>query len=146
MLYLTKWSKLITIDMPNKIQGVLAIVVAIIVLFSAMWNPMLSIVLAVVALVVFGFFQFYAKRQLGSIIQDDAQGDPLNPEQIAKRKENLNKILEMAQTKERLTNDYIQKELGVSDATATRYCEYLVSLNKLARMGERGQQVYYVKR
>ena len=75
--------------------------------------------------------------------QDDFSGNFLNHEQIAKRKENLDKIMALAQKEQRITNDSVQKALGVSDATATRYLEYLVNLGKLTRMGERGQSVYY---
>ena len=76
-------------------------------------------------------------------LDTDLEGNPLLPEAIAKRRENLNKILEMANNLTRLTNDDVQKALGVSDATATRYLTYLTDLGKLVMVGERGQRVYY---
>ena len=55
----------------------------------------------------------------------------------------MDRILELAQSRPRLTNDDVQKALAVSDAAAARYLSYLVDLGKLIMVGERGQQVYY---
>ena len=74
---------------------------------------------------------------------DDFSGNPINPEQIKKRQENLAKILSLAQSQSRISNNDVEKALGVSDATATRYLEYLVNLGRLSRYGERGQTVFY---
>ena len=74
---------------------------------------------------------------------DDFSGNPINPEQIKKRRDNLEKIEALAKTKRRISNEDVETTLKVSDATATRYLEYLVSLGKLSRVGERGQGVYY---
>ena len=101
-----------------------------------MWNPKVSVIIAVVALAFLAFFQFKASSK-------SDLDDPLNPEQIKKRRENLDRILGLAQSRPRLTNDDVQKALSVSDATATRYLSYLVDLGKLVMVGERGQQVYY---
>ena len=86
----------------------------------------------------FGMMKIMRKVQNGNDLDD-----PLNPEQIKKRRENLDKIIALAEKRPRITNDDVQKALGVSDATATRYLTYLVDLGKLTRVGERGQQVYY---
>jgi Fic family protein len=69
--------------------------------------------------------------------------DPLNPEQIKKRRENLDKIMKLAETQTRIMNKDVERFLNVSDATATRYLSYLTDLGKLIRVGERGQDVYY---
>jgi hypothetical protein len=44
--------------MKSKTEGTLAIVAALLVLFSAMWNPIVSVVVAVVALAAFGVYSF----------------------------------------------------------------------------------------
>jgi len=90
---------------------------------------------------VVAYFIFLLMKKVS--INDDLQGNPLNPEVIAKRRENLDKIMALAAKQPRITNDDVQKALGISDATATRYLGYLVDLGKLVKVGERGQQVYY---
>ncbi|MEK7617742.1 MAG: DUF977 family protein [Patescibacteria group bacterium] len=98
------------------------------------------------ALIFFGLVLAYAiwlivgkKKQFDT----DLEGNPLLPEAIARRRENLERIMALAGNSPRITNDDVQRVLGVSDATATRYLSYLVDLGKLSRIGERGQQVYY---
>ena len=49
--------------MENKIQGIISIVVALIVLFSAMWEPRVSLVVAVVALLGLGIWQMVGTKQ-----------------------------------------------------------------------------------
>lgn len=55
--------------------------------------------------------------------------------QFRKRKK-LEKILELAREKGKITNNNIQKFLRVSDATATRYLSQLVKEGKLTRQGK----------
>ncbi len=45
--------------------------------------------------------------------------------------------------KGQLTNDEVQKLLGVSDATATRYMDELEKEGKVKQVGPTGQNVYY---
>ncbi len=47
--------------MNTKTDGVLAIVAAFIVLFSAMWDARISVVVAIVALAAFGVYRFMQK-------------------------------------------------------------------------------------
>ncbi|MBI3231558.1 MAG: DUF977 family protein [Candidatus Doudnabacteria bacterium] len=96
------------------------------------------VILIVVLIIVYSLF-----ATVGHQGNRDDFADPLNPEQIKKRRENLEKILELALKAPRLTNDQVQKALSVSDTAATRYLTYLTDLGKLIRIGERGQQVYY---
>lgn len=123
--------------MDKKQQKIVSIVAALLVLFSAAMDPKISAGLAIIGLLFLGF---YEKSSSG---QDSDLADPLNPEQIARRRANLDKIMELAKANPRLTNNDVQKALKVSDATATRYLQYLEDLGKLVQMGERGQQVYY---
>ena len=126
--------------MYNKTQSIVSITAALVVLFSAMWDPRVSVTVAVLALAGLGIYQFKGSFGLG---KDDTKGDPINPEQIAKRRENLDKIMQLAQSRPQITNNDVQHLLGISDATATRYLEYLVNLNKLTQTAPRGQQVTY---
>ncbi len=43
--------------MSDKTQGVLAIVMALVVLFSAMWQPLVSLTVATAALLLIGIYQ-----------------------------------------------------------------------------------------
>jgi len=45
-------------EMKTKTEGTLAIIAAMIVLFSAMWNPLVSVGVSVVALLGFGVYKF----------------------------------------------------------------------------------------
>jgi hypothetical protein len=61
--------------------------------------------------------------------------------QFRKRKK-LDKILELARQKGKITNDDVQKLLGTSDATATRYLAQLVREARLRRSGNTAGVVY----
>ena len=47
--------------MNTKIEGTFAIVAALTVLFSAMWNPLVSVAVSAVALIGFGIYKFVQK-------------------------------------------------------------------------------------
>ncbi len=49
--------------MNQKVEGTLAIVAALIVLSSAMWNPRVSVVVSLTALVAFGIYKLMQKRE-----------------------------------------------------------------------------------
>jgi hypothetical protein len=48
--------------MDTKTEGTFEIVAALIVLFSAMWNPIVSVVVSIVALLGFGIFKLLQKN------------------------------------------------------------------------------------
>lgn len=64
-----------------------------------------------------------------------------------KRKEEVEKtkgeILEMLAEKNEITNDEVEKALGVSDATATNYLQELENEGKLEQVGKEGRFVHY---
>lgn len=45
----------------------------------------------------------------------------------------------------KITNDLVEKEMKISDATATRYLNELESLGLIKQIGKEGQSVYYEK-
>ena len=47
--------------MNTKIEGTMAVIAALIVLFSAMWDPRVSVVVAIVALIAFTGYKFIEK-------------------------------------------------------------------------------------
>jgi hypothetical protein len=48
--------------MDARTEGIIAMVAALIVLFSAMWEPRISVAVSVVALVGLGIYQFVQKE------------------------------------------------------------------------------------
>lgn len=69
----------------------------------------------------------------------------LMQKQAENKLENLNKIKEFVKDKEKIVNDDIQKLLGVSDATATRYLDELEKQGFLRQKGKK-KGVYYEKK
>jgi hypothetical protein len=49
-------------EMNTKTEGTLAVIAALIVLFSAMWDPRISIFVSLVALLGFGIYEFMQGR------------------------------------------------------------------------------------
>lgn len=49
-------------EMNTKTEGTLAIIAALIVLFSAMWNPLVSTTVSIVVLAMFGIYKFMQKN------------------------------------------------------------------------------------
>ena len=52
-------------------------------------------------------------------------------------------IYELLETNHPLTNDDVEKMLGVSDATATRYFDELEKEGKVRQVGKTGRHVHY---
>ena len=44
--------------MNTKTEGTIAIIAALIVLFSAMWDPRISVAVSIIALIVIGVYKF----------------------------------------------------------------------------------------
>ncbi len=66
-------------------------------------------------------------------------------EDTEKKRENLEKVRRMFNGQGRLANDDVEKLLGVSDATATRYLDELEREGLIRQVGTTGKHVYYEK-
>jgi len=55
----------------------------------------------------------------------------------------MEKILKYLRAKGKVTNNDIEKLLGVSDATATRYLDELEKEGKVRQIGTTGHAVFY---
>ena len=53
------------------------------------------------------------------------------------------KVLNFLKEKGEITNDDVEKALGVSDATATRYLDYLQKQGLIVQIGKEGRFVKY---
>ena len=49
--------------MNTKIEATFEIIAALIVLFSAMWNPLVSVTISIVALLGFGIYKYMQKSE-----------------------------------------------------------------------------------
>ncbi len=62
-----------------------------------------------------------------------------------KKQKKLDKIMELLNTKDKVSNADVEKLLRVSDATATRYLSALQKQSKIRKVGKTGRSVFYAK-
>ena len=62
-----------------------------------------------------------------------------------KKQKKLDKIMELLNTKDKVSNADVEKLLRVSDATATRYLSALQKQGKIRKVGKTGRSVFYAK-
>jgi hypothetical protein len=62
-----------------------------------------------------------------------------------RKQKKLNKVMGLFATKNKITNDEVEKLLHVSDATATRYLSELEKQGKVKQTGKTGHAVSYTK-
>lgn len=74
--------------------------------------------------------------------KDDNSTSGLSQAEVVKD-ENLEKVLGMFNSRQDITNDDVEKSLGVSDATATRYLDRLEKDGKIIQIGKEGRGVVY---
>lgn len=80
-----------------------------------------------------------------SKVRTSGKGPGLVARQADEKARNKKSIVELLETQTPLTNDHIQKLLGVSDATATRYLDELEKEGNIRQVGKTGKYVYYEK-
>ena len=74
--------------------------------------------------------------------------DLLNKARVAiqdRKRKKRDKIMQTLNTKNKITNDEVEKLLHVSDATATRYLSALEKEGKIKQVGKTGTGVVYSK-
>jgi len=93
---------------------------------------------AIIFWAIFFLFQkrFEKRKGIERIVYRD-----INKQQKTEGKE---RILKELQDKDRITNNDVEKLLGVSDATATNYLQELEDENKIEQVGKTGSGVYYI--
>ncbi len=101
---------------------------------------LLLIILILLAICVFGLIAYLGHKKN---LNDDMEGNPLDPDQIRKRRERLQKILELAKLRSKISLLDIQGLLKVNSEMALRHVTYLVDLGKLVIVNDRGQEIYY---
>jgi predicted HTH transcriptional regulator len=94
-------------------------------------NYLILIIVAVAGVVLGAYF---ARSRNGGLISKQAE----------EKVENKEEILNFLRENEKVANNDIEKLLGVSDATATRYLDELEKEQKVRQIGTVGHAVYYV--
>ena len=92
------------------------------------------LILIIVTIVGIALGAYFARKRDSGLLAKQAK----------KKMKNKKRILEFLQKNERVTNNDIEKLLGVSDATATRYMNELEKEQKVRQVGKTGNAVYYV--
>jgi hypothetical protein len=62
-----------------------------------------------------------------------------------RKRKKRDKIMLALNTKNKITNDEVEKLLHVSDATATRYLSALEKEGKIIQVGKKGKGILYIK-
>ncbi|MFC1623646.1 DUF977 family protein [Patescibacteria group bacterium] len=93
-------------------------------------NILILVIVAIAGIIIGGYFG--VRKKEGLIFG-----------QAKKKQENKEKILEFLRSNEKITNNNVEKLLGVSDATATRYLNELEKEQKIKQIGTVGHAVYY---
>ena len=93
-------------------------------------NYLILIIVAIVGIIIGSYFG--AKKKKGLIFG-----------QTKKKQENKEKILEFLKSSDKVVNNDVEKLLGVSDATSTRYLNELEKEQKIKQIGTVGHAVYY---
>lgn len=99
----------------------------------------------IVLLIGFGAGYWYGKRRVRGEklkVGESREVSGLSQAEVEKEK-NLDKVMEMFSPGRELTNDDVEKALGVSDATATRYLDKLEKEDKIVQIGKEGRFVKY---
>ena len=135
--------------MSNKTLGTISILAAGLALFSALLNPKISLTISVLALVGLGLWQLFSPKRHSDILENvrmlTETKTGLIEKQAEEKRQHKDAILNLLNTQGRLTNNQIERMLGISDATATRYLDELEKEGKVRQVGKTGQSVYYEK-
>lgn len=78
-------------------------------------------------------------------LSKDGDMTAANAARKARVQEAQQKVLALFDTKTEVTNDDVQRALGVSDSAATEYLSALEAQGKIRQVGEAGRPVHYVK-
>ncbi len=124
--------------MSPKTVGTISIVAALLVLFSAMFNPVVSVALATIALIGLGTYSLLGK--------ENKLADIPVSKQTEEKEQNKEAILGLMESgNQPLTNEHLRQMSGVSEATATRYLDELEKEGKVKQVGRTGAHVFYEK-
>lgn len=124
--------------MSSKTLGTISILAALLVLFSAMFNPIVSVAIAAIALIVLGAYQLFEKENKSTDVHVSKQTE--------EKEHNKEAILDLMESgNQPLTNEHVRQMLGISEATTTRYLDEMEKEGKVKQVGKTGAHVFYEK-
>ncbi len=108
------------------------------------YMSLLLIIFAVLFIIGLGVY-LARDESCSDCISDFGEVCNHKPNKMEKKKEGIDKVLKFLQEKDggQVTNNDVEKLLGVSDATATRYLSELERNGKITQIGTTGKGVYY---
>lgn len=86
----------------------------------------------------------YMIGKSGEKIRQPAESESLDATRFSIKKENLDKLRVFAKENKTFTNKDVEKLLGISDPTATRYCDVLEKEGLITQDGVSGPYVKYI--
>jgi len=104
----------------------------------------LGVIVGGVAVILFRFSANSKSRNKEEDIEAE-ESKSFIAKQTLEKEENKEKILGIFSAQSSITNNDVEKMLGVSDATATRYLDELEEEGKVRQVGKTGRHVYYEK-
>ncbi len=88
---------------------------------------------------------FYARRYFSILQNASVEKNSFIQKEIQKKQQNIKQIKEYLRWNDVITNNEVEKLVGVSDATATRYLEELELFGVVRQVGKEGSAVHYKK-
>jgi hypothetical protein len=87
------------------------------------------------------------KREMGGETKPDGQDglEAFRDEQAEEKKKNLEQVLGLIEKQGKVTNNDVEKMLGIPESTVTRYFDELEKEGKVRQVGKTGQNVFYTK-
>lgn len=95
---------------------------------------------------IIGFLLGYfvaSKKHPSTTLETSRTGKDLISKQQEEKERNKQAIYKLLETNSPLTNNDVEKMLGISDATATRYFDELEKDGKVRQVGKTGRGVNY---
>jgi len=90
---------------------------------------------------------FLIARDKKSMIDPQASSriEAINKERAEEKQRALDDLLKLFDRQEKVTNNDVEKLLGIADSTAERYLQELESAGKIKQHGQTGRGIYYTK-
>lgn len=98
-----------------------------------------KILIFIIGAVAGGLGVWFCVRMSGSNSKDVIEN------QERQKQKNKQKLIDFLASKDKITNNDVEKLLGVSDASAERYLSELEKEGALRQIGEKGGWIYYEK-
>lgn len=100
-----------------------------------------SVITLIIGLGIGALVGYFLGKQQGVTTEQ-----PMQANAETEKEKNLNKVRDFIKSKDKFTNDDIEKLLDVSNATVGRYLEDLEQAGEIKQVGKTGKYVYYTRK